>query len=182
MKKITEMAHDLLMPYIHDQAICADFTLGNGHDTEFLAQQAVNGMVYAFDIQDEALKKSMELLGERDNVKLILDNHINLDQYIHTKLDAAVFNFGYLPNGDSTFTTKPQDSLCAVQKAFLCCKKHALLVLVFYPGHDLGKIEAESITAWCESLANQTARIMRIEMVNKPNAPFIYAIEKLLED
>lgn len=182
MKKITEIAHDLLCPYVHKQAVCADFTMGNGYDTLFFAKRAQKGLVYAFDIQAEALKRTEALLKDhRDPVKLILDNHIHMDHYIQKKLDAAVFNFGYLPNSDQSVTTDADNSLSAVQKAFQLCRRHALLVLVCYPGHKEGAKEAAAITAWCESLSNKTARMMKIAMVNKPQAPFLFAVEKLTD-
>lgn len=183
MKKITEIAHDLLLPYVHKQAVCADFTMGNGYDTLFFADHAKSGIVYAFDVQTEAIAQTKALLGaNRGNVRLILDNHIHMDQYITAKLDAAVFNFGYLPNGDKQFTTASKDSLFAVQSAFRLCKRHGLLVLVCYPGHKEGARETALITKWCESLNANTARIMRIEMVNKAQAPLLFAIEKLIDE
>ncbi len=181
MKKITEIAHELLSSYVHQTAVCADFTMGNGYDTRFFAERAVDGTVYAFDIQEAALNQTKKLLNDPANVRLILDNHLFMDRYIQDKLDAAVFNFGYLPNGSTAITTDAEVSLTAVKKAFGLCKKHALLVLVCYPGHAQGAKEAIEITKWCESLDAHTARIMKITMVNKPHAPFLFAVEKLSE-
>ena len=179
MKKITDMAHELLSSYVHKTAICADFTMGNGYDTRFFAERATAGTVYAFDIQEEALTPTKKLLNDTANVRLILDNHLSMDRYIQDKLDAAIFNFGYLPNGSTTITTDAEISLSAVKKAFRLCKKHALLILVCYPGHAQGAKEAAMITKWCESLDAYTARIMKITMMNKPHAPFLFAVEKL---
>lgn len=180
MKKITQIAHELLCPYVQQTSICADFTMGNGNDTLFFAQRAINGFVYAFDIQEQALTETQKRLGNNyPNVQFIKDNHIYMEQYIKTKLNAAVFNFGYLPNGSQTLTTKASDSLCAVQKAFQLCDKHALLVLVCYPGHEEGRKESRLIGEWCATLSSQTARIMKAEMVNKPQSPFLFALEKL---
>lgn len=179
MKKITEMAHILLSPYVHSGAICADFTAGNGNDTLFFCERARKGFVYAFDIQREAFQRCEALLKDYHNFKLILDNHIHMENYIHEQLDAAIFNFGYLPNSASTLVSEPQTSLIAVKKAFALCKRHSLLVLVCYPGHEIGEHEAQCITEWCNTLKSNEARIMKIVMVNKPYAPFLYAIEKL---
>ncbi len=179
MKKITEMAHIVLAPYIHAEAICADFTAGNGNDTLFFCERAQKGFVYAFDIQKEAVRQCEAVLKVYPNVKLILDNHIHMENYIHEQLDAAIFNFGYLPNSASTLVSEPQTSLIAVQRAFALCKRHALLVLVCYPGHEIGEQEAQCISEWCHTLKSDEARIMKIAMVNKPHAPFLYAIEKL---
>ena len=42
----------------------ADFTMGNGHDTLYLASLVPEGKVYAFDIQPEALKNNRARLDE----------------------------------------------------------------------------------------------------------------------
>ena len=49
MLRPLEMAHDFLREVITDQDTVVDATMGNGHDTLFLAKLAKE--VYAFDIQ-----------------------------------------------------------------------------------------------------------------------------------
>lgn len=55
MLRPLEMAHDFLRGVITDQDTVVDATMGNGHDTLFLAKLAKE--VYAFDIQEQALSK-----------------------------------------------------------------------------------------------------------------------------
>ena len=50
MKKPLEMAHDFLAQVITKDDVVVDATMGNGHDTLFLAKLAKQ--VYAFDIQE----------------------------------------------------------------------------------------------------------------------------------
>ena len=64
MKKITELAQDLLITDRRDCAI--DFTCGQGFDTLFLAQHYRN--VEAFDIQEEAIRQSKERTKEYSNI------------------------------------------------------------------------------------------------------------------
>ena len=45
---VTE-AHKTVQPYLSKHSISIDATMGNGHDTLFLAQHSLK--VYAFDIQ-----------------------------------------------------------------------------------------------------------------------------------
>lgn len=181
VKKIVTMAHELLKDYIKEDSICADFTMGNGYDTFFLAQLAKKGRVYAFDIQETALLHTKALLQDASHVRLILDDHAHMDAYITTPLDAAIFNFGYLPNGDPSITTNKTSSKQAVTKAYALLKRHGLLVLVLYPGHPQGKEEADCFLEWCEQLDVHHASVMKIAMVHKPQAPFILAIEKVGE-
>ena len=55
MLRPLEMAHQFLAEVITKEDVVVDATMGNGHDTAFLAQLA--GQVYAFDIQEQALGK-----------------------------------------------------------------------------------------------------------------------------
>lgn len=181
VKKIVTMAHELLKDYIKEDSICADFTMGNGYDTFFLAQLAKKGRVYAFDIQEAALLHTKALLQDAANVTLILDDHANLDHYIKTPLDVAIFNFGYLPKGDPSITTNQTSSKQAVTKAYALLKRHGILILVLYPGHPQGKEEADFFLDWCEQLNVHHASVMNIRMLHKPQAPFILAIEKVGE-
>ncbi|MEJ7220935.1 class I SAM-dependent methyltransferase, partial [Staphylococcus gallinarum] len=84
-------------------------TCGNGNDTLFLAQNVPNGFVYGFDIQQLAITNTEQKVATFSNVKLIKDSHNNVKQYIKAehigKIDAAIFNLGYLPKGDKSIVT-----------------------------------------------------------------------------
>lgn len=181
MKKIAMLAHDILKDYIHEDSICADFTMGQGNDTLFLANVAPIGKVYAFDIQQAALDQTRRKLeeGRSAHVELILDSHEALCTYIKEPLDVGIFNLGYLPNGDLSITTMCDQSMRAIQLAFGKLKRHGMLVLVLYVGHDEGKKEAEQIIAWCEQLPLNLAIVMKVSMLQKPLAPILLAIEKI---
>ena len=87
------MAHAFLAEVVTKEDTVVDATMGNGHDTLFLAKLAKR--VYAFDIQEQAVEKTRQRLAEADldNAQLILAGHESLDQYIdHFK--AAIFNLG----------------------------------------------------------------------------------------
>ena len=72
MLSMVDYVHERIQSYPKD-LIGVDFTMGNGHDTVFLADYC--SYVYAFDIQKEALEKTKQLLKEKNNVQLILDGH-----------------------------------------------------------------------------------------------------------
>ena len=57
MKKVVDIAHDILKNINIENGIYADFTCGNGYDTCFLASLEKVQKVYAFDIQKEALQQ-----------------------------------------------------------------------------------------------------------------------------
>ena len=91
MKRPLEMAHDFLAEVVTKEDIVVDATMGNGHDTLFLAKLAKK--VYAFDIQEQALEKTQERLNQAGmtNAKLILQGHETLDQFV-TEAKAGIFN------------------------------------------------------------------------------------------
>ena len=62
---------------IPENATLCDFTMGNGHDTEYLCRLAPKGHVYAFDIQPDAIENTRKRLAEAglENATLILDSH-----------------------------------------------------------------------------------------------------------
>ena len=104
MKKITEIAHDLLFVKQNDCAV--DFTCGNGFDTKFLASHFKE--VYAFDIQEQAILNSKTFCADYHNIQFVLDSHKNVKKYV-TSMDAGIFNCGYLPSviPSSLLTSKP---------------------------------------------------------------------------
>jgi len=89
------MAHAFIDEILTDQDLAVDGTMGNGHDTLFLAQRA--GKVVAFDIQEQALNTTAEKLEKAGltNVQLVLTGHESLDQFVD-QCKAAIFNLGYL--------------------------------------------------------------------------------------
>ncbi len=78
MKRPLEMAHDFLAEVVTKEDVVVDATMGNGHDTLFLAKLAKQ--VYAFDIQKQALEKTQERLHQAGltNAQLILQGHETL--------------------------------------------------------------------------------------------------------
>lgn len=180
MKKIVTFAHELMLPYIKQDGIAADFTLGLGNDTIFLAKQPQLKKVYAFDIQATAIQSSVHSLKEANihHVACIHDGHEHCDLYIQERICVGIFNFGYLPHGDPTITTLVKTSAIAVQKALQLLDMHGLLVLVIYPGHANGVEEQHYFDSWSEKLDPHLYSVLRLAIHNKKTAPYIIAIEK----
>ena len=52
-----------ILEHLKEGDVAVDFTMGNGHDTEFLSKTVgENGHVYAFDIQEQAVASTSENL------------------------------------------------------------------------------------------------------------------------
>ena len=179
MKRPLEMAHDFLAQVITQEDIVVDATMGNGHDTLFLAKLAKQ--VYAFDIQEQALEKTSQRLQEAGltNAELILQGHETVDQFI-TEVKAAIFNLGYLPSADKSIITQPQTTIEALDKLCHMLVKGGRIAIMIYYGHEGGDIERDAVMDFVSQLPQQeyTATIYRtLNQINNP--PFLVMIEKL---
>lgn len=179
MKKPLELAHDFLAEIINKEDIVVDATMGNGYDTLFLARLAKQ--VYAFDIQEKALKKTSHRLQEAGltNAELILQGHETVDQFVG-EVKAAIFNLGYLPSADKNIITKPQTTIKALEKLCHMLIKGGRIAVMIYYGHEGGDIERDAVMDFVSQLPQQeyTATIYRtLNQINNP--PFLVMIEKL---
>ena len=179
MKRPLEMAHDFLAQVITQEDIVVDATMGNGHDTLFLAKLAKQ--VYSFDIQKQALEKTSQRLQEAGltNVELLLQGHETVDQFVR-EVKAAIFNLGYLPSADKSIITQPQTTLEALDKLCHMLVKGGRIAIMIYYGHEGGDIERDAVMDYVSQLPQQeyTATIYRtLNQINNP--PFLVMIEKL---
>lgn len=179
MKRPLEMAHDFLTQVITQEDIVVDATMGNGHDTLFLAKLAKQ--VYAFDIQEQALEKTTQRLQAAGltNVQLILQGHETVDQFV-SELKAAIFNLGYLPSADKSIITQPQTTIEALEKLCNMLVRGGRIAIMIYYGHEGGDLEKDAVLTYVSQLPQQeyTATIYRtLNQVNNP--PFLVMIEKL---
>ena len=179
MKRPLEMAHDFLAQVITKDDTVVDATMGNGHDTLFLAKLAKQ--VYAFDIQEQALEKTNQRLQAAGltNVQLILQGHETVDQFV-SELKAAIFNLGYLPSADKSVITRPHTTIEALEKLCNRLVKGGRIAIMIYYGHEGGDLEKDAVLNYVSQLPQQeyTATIYRtLNQINNP--PFLVMIEKL---
>lgn len=131
---ITNVAHNFITPYLSNTAICVDMTLGNGYDTLFLAQNCK--LVYSFDIQNQSLIHSKALMDSYNipisKYKFILDDHQNILKYVSEKIDIAVFNLGYLPNGDKSIVTQVESTFNALKNLLYLMNDDSIIIITFY--------------------------------------------------
>lgn len=170
---------EIIPKHIVIHRITGDATMGNGHDTLFLAKLAKQ--VYAFDIQKQALEKTQERLHQAGltNAQLILQGHETLDQFV-TKAKAGIFNLGYLPSADKSVITRPQTTIEALEKLCGLLVKGGRIAIMIYYGHEGGDLERDAVLDFVIQLNQQeyTAAIYRtLNQVNNP--PFLVMIEKL---
>lgn len=184
VQNILPFAHQLLAGHLKDGDAALDGTAGNGHDTVFLAQSVGRtGKVWAFDVQEQAIAETRTKLAAQnlsDRVVLVHDSHQHIGHYIRQDLDAAVFNFGWLPGADKSITTVAESSLAALRSTLLLLKPGGLAVAVLYSGHDSGHIEADAVEAWAQFLPQQEFSVLKYHFINRRNhPPYLLAIQKL---
>lgn len=181
---IIQYSHRLLKKAIVAGETVIDATCGNGKDTIFLSHLVgEDGNVLAFDIQEEAVQKTKEVVDfyERDNVKTIHDSHENIGYYLEEDMavGAAIFNLGYLPGSDKEIITTGPSTVAAIETILSYLKKDGIIVIVIYHGHAGGKEEKEFILKYAIKLDQKKYNVLKYGFINqKNNPPFILAIQK----
>ena len=151
--RVTEKAHAELDKILQLGDFAIDATLGNGYDTQFLAQKVgTSGHVHAFDIQKQSIEKSTRFLEKnqlQNRVTFYLSCHSKIKQNLPIelvgKIKTVTFNLGYLPGGDKKIITKPETTLAAIKLAHLCLSDNGIISLISYRGHEGGRCEFEEI-------------------------------------
>ncbi len=181
MIDLLDLQKHFILTHLGEGDIAVDFTMGNGHDTEFLSKTVgEGGHVFAFDIQEQALASTSEHLknsGCPDNYTLILDSHHNVAKYVDVPIKAGMFNLGYLPGSDKTVTTKRATTLPAIEAAIELLDKDAVLCVAIYPGHAEGEAEGKLICEYLTSLSRYKLSATRVNILNSPTSPFFIIIE-----
>ncbi|MFP6763154.1 MAG: FAD-dependent oxidoreductase, partial [Planctomycetaceae bacterium] len=110
--RLTEQAQTVIRASVDPGATVIDATAGNGHDTLFLAELVgPQGMVFAFDVQVQAIEQTRSRLEQAGvtNVTLLNCSHADMTDAVprphHKLVSAVMFNLGFLPGGDHSLTT-----------------------------------------------------------------------------
>ena len=181
MIDLLDLQKHFILTHLKEGDVAVDFTMGNGHDTEFLSKTVgEHGHVYAFDVQEMALastKKHLSEVGCPENYTLILDSHHNVKNYVKTPIKAGMFNLGYLPGSDKSVTTMRETTLPAIEAAIELMDRDAIILVAVYPGHAEGEAEGKMICEYLSSLSRYKVCATRINILNSPTSPFFILIE-----
>lgn len=185
MVDLLTLQKNFILNHLREGDTAADFTMGNGHDTEFLCRTVGEcGRVYAFDIQAAAVESTRTRLAEcscPQNYILINDSHHNAEKYIDTKIKAGMFNLGYLPGGDKSITTMRETTLPAVDFAISALDADGILMIAVYPGHAEGAAEGELLSAHLSALDRKKICVSRFQIINSPTSPYFIIAERKSE-
>ena len=194
MLKQLEMAHWMLKDIIKTNDVVVDATMGNGYDTQFLAELGAN--VYAFDVQEEALnatekrlddagiknqifEKNLSNLLTEPSVNLVLSCHEKLSEYVKEPIKAAIFNLGYLPKTDKSVVTKADTTLTALDALTNQLVVGGRIAIMIYYGHEGGMEEKDAVIKWTSSLPQKDWEVTSYAPLNQIHTPpILVLIEK----
>ncbi|PFG79849.1 SAM-dependent methyltransferase [Lactococcus lactis] len=194
MLKQLEMAHWMLKDIIKTNDVVVDATMGNGYDTQFLAELGAN--VYAFDVQEEALNTTEKRLDEagiknqifeknlsnlltEPSVNLVLSGHEKLSEYVKEPIKAAIFNLGYLPKTDKSVVTKADTTLTALDALTNQLVVGGRIAIMIYYGHEGGMEEKDAVIKWTSSLPQKDWEVTSYAPLNQIHTPpILVLIEK----
>ena len=182
-KSARHWAEELIRQAVEPGARVIDATMGNGYDTQWLAELVgESGHVYGFDIQLEAVNRTRDRLaaaGLENRATLFHAGHEHIAELVGEPVDAAVFNLGWLPGTDKALRTRAETTLTAVNAALDRLKEGALMTICVYPGHPEGRDELDRLIAWGRALPGEKYDVMaRAYLYQSGDPPVLIAVKK----
>lgn len=176
---LVQQAHEAVAKVLSQGDIAVDATVGNGHDTVFLAERVgADGHVFGMDLQRSALLSTGARLSENglsSRVTLIEGSHEDLLQQIprmhHGLVKAVMFNLGYLPGSDKTVITKARCTIPALRAALSILAPRGCLSILAYPGHPGGREETEAVRAWTKEVEDLGFHVSASSVVHTRRTP-----------
>lgn len=180
--KMQDFAHLIWQSLVQPGDTVIDATVGNGHDTLFLAKLLMGqGHLFAYDIQPNALINTKSLLEKnlsealQKPIELILGSHDSLKPCL-AKL--IVYNLGYLPGSDKSVTTTSLSTLRSAKAALLLLCPGGAISFTCYIGHLGGKEEFESLYSWASMLSSKDYSVSHHSWLNREKAPSLLLISR----
>jgi SAM-dependent methyltransferase len=185
-----ETAHNIWRSIITPGDIVIDATCGNGRDTQFLAHllfsnENISGMLYAIDIQSEAIASAQKLIeGEFSKDKI---ERIRFVESCHSKfpfevakgsVKLIVYNLGYLPGGNKELTTMLDTTMLSIREALELLQESGMISITCYPGHHEGKVEEEVLQEFAKGLDPKKWICSHQKWINRQKAPSLLLISK----
>ncbi len=182
MVDLLTLQKHFILAHLREGDTAVDYTMGNGHDTEFLSKTVgPSGHVYAFDIQPLALERTRVHLAETgcpDNCELILASHHRAEEFVRGPVRAGMFNLGYMPgSGHKELTTMRTTTLPAVEAAVRLLGEDAILLVAVYPGHPEGEAEGLALQKYLGTLSRFRMTVAKFQLLNSPASPYFMIVE-----
>lgn len=178
-----KLVHLICKDHIQEGNVIIDATVGNGHDTLFLANLIKNhkkSKLYGYDIQKKAIdatKGNLKSQGLKyTSLKCASHEQIETDFSIQS-VDLILFNLGYLPGSDKAITTTSKSTLAACQSSLKKLTANGLLIITVYPGHPQGKIEDEYLRRWIESMNSTSVKAYCYKLAKASSSPYVIIVK-----
>jgi SAM-dependent methyltransferase len=184
MLRVTDFAHQALRQTVQPGDWAVDATVGNGHDTLFLAQLVGPTVrVVGFDIQATALAVAARRVAGHSQVSLHHCGHECLNQLIppeaQGQLAGVMFNLGYLPGAPKDIVTRTVSTLSALNQALDNLKIGGMVTMVIYPGHPGGEQEANAVRDLVRALPGAFSATHAARLNATHPAPELLVIERI---
>lgn len=183
---LTERAQAAVRAVIGLGDAVIDATVGNGYDTQFLAEQVgPSGVVHGFDIQSSALAATATrlLAAGLNNVQLWNRDHADMLSVVPAELyggvAAVMFNLGYLPGGDKKITTRETSTRAAIDQAAVLLRPGGVISILVYTGHDQGAAEAQAVASLVDQLLTSEYQTEIVESApGRHSGPRLFVVRK----
>lgn len=183
-----DLAHSYWSKIVQIGDVVIDATCGNGHDTFKLSQLALSpnkGIIYAFDIQEQAIESTRHYLASHLNadqmqrIVFLQCCHSSFPQEIFPgSVKLIVYNLGYLPGGNKAKTTQSTTTLQSLRQAQELLQSGGLISITCYPGHKEGEKEQEEILEYAATLSPREWSCCHHRWLNRMNSPTLLLIQK----
>lgn len=174
------LSHKYIKEYLFAGETCIDATAGRGRDTLFLSKiVGEHGKVLAFDIQEDAIKSTKELLLSEGvkNTEVHLTCHSKMASFAEeSSVSAIMFNFGWLPGGDHTKFSHGNTSTIAISEGLRLLKQGGIMTLCLYYGKETGSEEKDTILDFVRHLDQKKYSVLLHEFINRKNDPPILIV------
>lgn len=168
-----DLAHQIWAKVAQPGDWAIDATCGNGHDTLFLVDHFAG--VIGLDVQEKALENTKNLVG--DKALLFCQSHETFP-LLPYPIRLVVYNLGYLPGADKSFTTQVQSTLTSVTNALGLILPGGLVSITCYPGHPEGQREEEALLKLCQALPPADWSVSFHSWQNRLQSPSLLLIQK----
>lgn len=183
LRNARHLAADYMIRTIQPGDSVVDATMGNGKDTLFLCGLVgETGHVYAFDVQEEAVRRTQERVGEAGfaaRTTLLLAGHETMARHVPQGVKAVMFNLGWLPGAQHIVTTKTDTTLEAVRAAVELIGRGGIVTVCIYPGHEEGTRELHALLDYAKGLSVRTYNVLHHHFLNAAEGtPELILIQK----
>ena len=171
-----DIIQKVIREHVQEGDLCIDATAGRGNDTAFLCELVgESGHVLAFDIQEDAVNSTRQLLEEKQlssRAEVLLESHSEMAKYAQPgTVSCITFNFGWLPKGDHNIFTKKETSIPAIEAGLELLKEDGIMTLILYYGKETGFEEHDALLEFLPTIDSSKYTVVEMPFVNRSNCP-----------